>query len=83
MYGKSKIEYYLFHIAPIYNWLRHVQSPMLAQYIDKVDDSNNNKSKINNNHNLNNSNKSSSIIAYAPFSYDIWKYEMKHYIQQW
>jgi len=29
----SKVEYYLFHVAPIYNWLRKVDSNILANYI--------------------------------------------------
>ena len=79
VYGKGKVEYYLFHVAPIYNWLRHVGSGMLAQYINKVDDKGkmNNPIKTNvNNNNLtsNYTNKNSNHATYVPFSNETWKF---------
>lgn len=29
------VYYYLFHVAPIYNWLRKVESDILIKYIEK------------------------------------------------
>ncbi len=31
----GKVEYYLFHIAPIYNWLRGVGSEVVGKYLEK------------------------------------------------
>ena len=70
----------MFHIAPIYNWLRHVGSSMLAQYVTKIDD----KNKFNNNNNkshITSINKNQP--SYIPFSHETWMFEMKHYVSQW
>lgn len=33
--SNNMVYYYLFHVAPIYNWLRKVESDILSKYVEK------------------------------------------------
>jgi hypothetical protein len=67
----SKVDYYLFHIAPVYNWLRAVGSQVLGKYLDR-ENILNNKLSINTNKQ-----------HFNHFQKNVFLSEMKHYISQW
>ena len=80
--NNNYIYYYLFHIPPIYNWLRKLESPILKNYLEqKIKNNINNANNINNTNSINNFKNNN--VKMINFNKNSFINNLKHYITQW